>query len=299
MLLIDIYNELDIKNKRRYEPLVIFFKEWTTDDIEKLDDDEASYLVIYSEELSDRNLNMLGSLFKLFIREFGRSHFLSSKTVDNSIIHSDNLKEHESLDYSGRVVPELLKGFAGPNRVPLSSIYSEMSTILLQDKKYYDNVTYVDFSLNSLIDPDAVMLVSIIQKMRSPSVYNEYILEKKKEDLILDISFNRFHGYEERYQNMLDTCLIEILELPFVSLLICFGNPLASVDRVDFFISMFHQRLLRKLIFINNTVEQCTCDSTFLKFANQNNVLQLNEIDNFVAEAKETHLNFYNKIISK
>ena len=197
------------------------------------------------------------------------------------------------LNYQNQLVPELLKTFASFNRIPLSNILSDVMITVSENPTYYDHVLYINFSMNSLIDSDAPMLATIIPKLRSSSSYELYNKHARSADLVVDLSHNRFHGHQEKYKNLIDPSLLIMLQLCFVSVLNLVGNPIASIDRVDFFIVAYKHKLLQKIIFIDGTIPGYTdFDRVLCKFMKDVN-LNDKDKEEFIKISSEVHSNYF------
>jgi len=107
-------------------------------------------------------------------------------------------------------------------------------------KEYYtsekEGVFYdvVNFSGNHLLDDDLPEIAKAISKW-NPKIVN--------------LSNNRFHGYDMRYRKEVDKALQDILAVSSVKYVDITANPLASVDRKDLF-NLLNKEQLKKLIWI-------------------------------------------------
>jgi hypothetical protein len=145
------------------------------------------------------------------------------------------------LSYRNKACSDLLAGFSGPGRVPISAIGKAMDDALATNPVFFNVVQEIDLSCNNLIDSDAEVVLAIVRK-----------LVGKCEHVTVRLSDNRFYGYTAEFRVRVDPALFAILELPMVDKVILLGNPITGINRFDFFIEAFRRNVLSKLVFLEN-----------------------------------------------
>lgn len=289
--LLDIFDKLSNFEKNKFKELKNLEK-YTRTDMEKLTDDDASKLLIKSENMSDRQYKHYFALAKIFLRKyiminseekrrFKKEHKNNNSKNNVDTISSKNCESH--LDYRGKIVPELLKGFAGSYRIPLSFILDDIENNGNRYSENYSKITVVDFSENQLLDSDTLMLSKIITKLS----------EINSNKLTINLTDNRFYGLLPQYREKLDPYLFEILRLEKVNTLIIIKNPISTDGgRHDFFIKVFKEELLHKLIYDYKVPSEEQIRKLFI----DSNLTDDNQ-NLFIKITTETHEKYY-KFIS-
>ena len=236
--------------------------DWKIEFFDDMEEEDAAAIIVGKSlkggEVSLPLYNMKLALVKKFIRTYvyGRSR----RPVPDTSTASPAVDT--ILDFNGKMVPELLQSFSNPTRCTPSVVWNA-----LKEKKesnggtIFDNVIKVDFSNNNLLDSDVGVLFAILKLMRSDATTTS-----TGENLVVDLSFNRFAGIDANSRPMLDVVLFGICNLSYVSHLILYGNPCASIDRKDLYREFYIKKILKKVIFIAPTVHSIVYDSILKPF---------------------------------
>jgi hypothetical protein len=91
----------------------------------------------------------------------------------------------------------------------------------------------LNLSLNNFLDSDLQYVLQLTEKYQVK---------------LLDLSFNSFHGYNSLTRQGFDAEFLKVLD-NVENYVIVYGNPMASVDRMDLF-KKFNEKQLSKLIWI-------------------------------------------------
>lgn len=316
ILLITILDKLNSEEKEKFKRLKSL-DTFSFQDVDLLSDDEdVAALLVETENTDEKTYKNDMVMAKLFVKKYirGNEYYKSKEdakefvgAVRNFFTHGhtpctyyawDNVKkeiekrqkeEEENfaklpketvLDYKGKLICQLLKPFS-LNKMTPADLFSEVVSNISENKDFYEFIETIDFSKNQLGDPDSIMIKETI-----------LLLSKNiKNNLTINLTGNHFYGYEEKYRNMIDPCLFEILRSEKVSTLILCENPIYTKEhRHDFFTKVFDEGLLHKLIFTSGIPSE----TELRKMCDE---LDFYPEDCFVKISMETHENFFNNII--
>lgn len=125
-----------------------------------------------------------------------------------------------------------------------TDLVTQLNSVKIVETKETQQVV-VDLSENLLQDKDMAHIARFVNKL---------VHRNSNSKVTIDLSFNRFFGLFEDTRTVLDDNLTNLLEIPqVVNINIC-NNPLASLDRHDFYNKLFLiencEFMQKKLIFI-------------------------------------------------
>lgn len=309
ILLITILDKLNSEEKEKFKRLKSL-DTFSFQDVDLLSDDEdVAALLVETENTDEKTYKNDMAMAKLFVKKHirGDEYYQAKEdakefvgAVKNFFTHGgkectyhayDKLKELEIpnqkeversdspkvtvLDYKGKLICHYFRGFSGNNKLTASDLFSEILLKIRENKDFYEHIDTIDFSENQLVDSDSIMIKETI-----------LLLSKNiKNNLIINLTGNHFYGFEEKYRIYIDPSLFEILRLENVSTLVLCGNPIYTKEqRHDFFIKVYQEELLHKLIF---------CDT----FPTEMKLRKVCDDDSFVNISMQTHEKFFNNII--
>lgn len=312
ILLITILDKLNSEEKEKFKRLKSL-DTFSFQDVDLLSDDEdVANLLVETENTDEKTYKNDMAMAKLFVKKHirGDEYYQAKedakvfvKGVKNFFFHDgkectyhawDNVKkqieeerkEEENnlaklpketiLDYKGKLICLLLKPFS-KNKLTPADVFSEVLSNISENKDFYEYIDTIDFSENQLSDLDSIMIRETI-----------LLLSKNiKNNLTINLTGNHFNGYEEKFRNMIDSSLFEILRLERVQTVVLCENPIYTKEhRHDFFIKVYNEGLLHKLIFTS-------------EFPSQEQLRKIYDNDSFVNVCMQSHEKFFNNEINK
>jgi len=202
---------LQLKSSK-FQPLEPYFKGLDTSDLLMISPEQF----IKACEPHDR------LLMNVFVQKVLQS-FLESEPVYDVPSPLDSKSKGKVLNLREKLLP-----------VSFESLSATTGKVTLKNVVSFNKFDVVNLSNNNLMDTDVPLIADRVAKW-APSV--------------LDISGNRIYGSNIETQASVDRGLRTILSNPGINFVVIDGNPIATVDRTDFFKSLSAADL-EKLVWI-------------------------------------------------
>eukprot|EP01125_Pyxidicula_operculata_P002579 TRINITY_DN12435_c0_g1_i1.p1 TRINITY_DN12435_c0_g1~~TRINITY_DN12435_c0_g1_i1.p1 ORF type:complete len:264 (+),score=22.73 TRINITY_DN12435_c0_g1_i1:26-793(+) len=217
----DLGAELNIDENSRFYPLLRFFKGVLKDDLKNFTRSEVIQLVGSEEKL----------LMKIFVDDVLAPYLRANPGSSVGIPLKFTVPQSSLgiLDLNGRIISSKLPIMVG------GSICITLLKAELEKNIDLKTVKVLRFARCNLFDEDAPIILDLVKSMENCT--------------FIDLSHNRLYGELEVARNVVDPALRSLLSLPQVTVVNITGNPLATVNRKDFFISLSPEQA-EKLIFI-------------------------------------------------